>query len=353
MTLPVDFSNTGEWLADNGPERDVVVSSRVRLARNVDGFNFIHQADQAERQQLVALAREHALSVSTGESRMSPHWIDLTQVDDLERNLLVERHLISKHLARGTGPRAVVVSPNESMSIMVNEEDHYRVQVVRSGLQLRAAYADINAVDDTLEQRLRFVFHRRFGYLTACPTNVGTGIRISVMLHLPALILTNEIQRVRQAARDMHLAVRGFYGEGSEALGDIYQISNQTTLGKTEDQLLDEFEKLVIPRVIDYEREARRMLLDQRPALLDDRCFRAYGILRSARLIKLDEAMRLLSHLRLGIEMNRIPTAPPAASVNRLLLQVQSAHLQALVGSRLNQAERAEARATLIRNSLG
>lgn len=345
----LDYSGTGPWLLDSGPDRDVVISSRVRLARNLEGFRFVNRADRAERQELVVQARQR-LSKIPGDRDMV--WIDLLDAGDLERLLLVERHLISKQLAKGKEPRAVAVSRDESLAIMINEEDHYRMQVIRSGFQLRSAYQGVNEVDDLLGAEIGFAFHERFGYLTACPTNVGTGIRISVMLHLPALTLTNEIERVRRAARDMQLAVRGFYGEGSEALGDLYQLSNQTTLGKSEDELLDEFETKVIPQVIAYERKARQLLIDKRTSLLEDRCYRAYGLLVNARLIKADEAMRLLSHLRLGIETERIDDVE-TATVNRLLLQCQPGHLQKSIGRRIPQARRSEARARLIRETLG
>lgn len=344
----IDYSSTGEWLRDAGPERDVVVSSRVRLARNITGFKFSNSADAGEQKQIVELTKSHVEKIGDDGSFF---WLNLRELEKDERDLLLERHLISKNLVKATHPAAVVIRSDESMSIMVNEEDHLRMQVMRSGLQLREAYREVNAIDDQLEPPLQFAFHKRFGYLTACPTNVGTGIRISVMLHLPGLMLTNEIERVRRAARDMQLAIRGFYGEGSEALGDLYQISNQTTFGKTEEELLDEFDRRVIPEVITYEREARKLLLRKRSALLDDRVYRALGILQSARLLKAGEAMRLLSHLRLGIEMGRIAHIS-CATVHRLILLCQPAHLQRAVGRSLNQAERSLERANVIRAQL-
>jgi len=345
----IDYSSTGEWLRDTGPERDVVVSSRVRLARNITGFKFANSADAGEQKQIVELTKSHVEKIGDDGTFF---WLNLRELEKDERELLLERHLISKNLVKATHSAAVVIRPDESMSIMVNEEDHLRMQVMRSGLQLREAYQEVNAIDDQLEPHLQFAFHKRFGYLTACPTNVGTGIRISVMLHLPGLMLTNEIERVRRAARDMQLAIRGFYGEGSEALGDLYQISNQTTFGKTEEELLDEFDRRVIPEVITYEREARKLLLRKRCELLDDRVFRALGILQNARLLKAGEAMRLLSHLRLGIEMGRIPNVS-CATVHQLILLCQPAHLQRAVGRSLNQAERSLERANVIRAQLG
>lgn len=348
----LDYGSSGEWLRNTGPDRDVVISSRVRLARNIAGFRFMHKADRIERLEIMARVRSEADDLRPGQAMI---WFDLTQTDEAERSMLLERHLISKQLAKGNGaagePRAAIVSPDESLSIMVNEEDHLRIQVIRSGLQLRDAWREANEIDDRLEDGLHFAYHKKFGYLTACPTNVGTGIRVSVMLHLPALTLTNEIERVRRATRDMQLAVRGFYGEGSEATGDLFQISNQTTLGKSEEEILDEFDARVIPQVIDYERQARRLLTEKRVAILDDRVFRALGTLQNARLLKTDEGMRLLSHLRLGVELGRIRNIP-VERINRLMLLCQPAHLQRITGRTLMQADRAEARAALVRAEL-
>ena len=218
----------------------------------------------------------------------------------MDRQLLVERHLISKPHASAEGARGVAIGENETVSIMVNEEDHLRIQVLRSGLQLEEAWEQINKIDDILENKLDFAFHPRFGYLTACPTNVGTGIRVSVMLHLPALKLTGEIEKVFRAAKDLRLAVRGLYGEGTEATGDFYQISNQTTLGKSEDEIISDFKHVVISKIIDYEHQARRMLLNDRTVALDDKVQRALGVLRSARLIASEETLSLLSHVRVG-----------------------------------------------------
>ena len=347
--IGLDFSTTGEWLRGTGPDADVVVSTRVRLARNLAGFAFTNRADRAEKRQLVAMAREHVMPLRDDRSLL---WIDLTQLDDLDGSLLVERHLISKQLAKGDDPRAAIVSNDEALSIMVNEEDHLRIQVIRSGRQLRSAFDEIGRLDDRIGERLPYAYHKRFGFLTACPTNVGTGIRLSVMLHLPALMLTKEIDRVRRAARDMQLAVRGFYGEGSDVLGDFFQISNQTTLGKSEDKLLSDFDEAILPHVIEYERQARRLLVEKRQAQLDDRVFRALGTLRSARIMKLDEALRLLSHLRLGVQLGRVKDVDVAA-VDRLMLLVQSAHLQKTVGQELHQAQRGEVRAAVVRQHLG
>ena len=234
------------------------------------------------------------------DAQLAPQtlYVDLDSAPEIDRQLLVERHLISKQHATAEGARGVAIGENETLSIMVNEEDHLRIQVLRSGLQLEEAWEQINKIDDELEVKLDFAFHPRFGYLTACPTNVGTGIRVSVMLHLPALKLTGEIEKVFRAAKDMRLAVRGLYGEGTEATGDFYQISNQTTLGKSEDDIISDFKHLVIPKIIDYEHHARKTLLNDRTVALDDKVCRALGILRTRTAD--------------GQRGNAVPAQPPA-----------------------------------------
>jgi len=238
---------------------EVVISSRIRLARNLAGFPFLSRCTRHQRQAVEARARETILDVGIAPKTL---YVDLEAAPEIDRQLLVERHLISKPHAGAEGARGVAVGENETASIMVNEEDHLRIQVLRSGLQLEEAWDQINRIDDLLESKLDYSFHPRFGYLSACPTNVGTGIRVSVMLHLPALKLTGEIEKVFRAAKELRLAVRGLYGEGTEATGDFYQISNQTTLGKTEEEIISDFRSLVIPKIIDYEHHARKTQWD-------------------------------------------------------------------------------------------
>jgi protein arginine kinase len=306
------------------------------LARNVAGFPFLSKSTRNQRQNL-----EHKLRDSILGSQAAPNmlYVDLEGAPEVDRQLLVERHLISKPHAAAEGARGVAVGENETVSIMVNEEDHLRIQVLRSGLQLEETWQQINQIDDALEAKLDFAFHPRFGYLTACPTNVGTGIRVSVMLHLPALKLTGEIEKVFRAAKDLRLAVRGLYGEGTEATGDFYQISNQTTLGKSEEEIISDFKHVVIPKIIDYEHQARRLLLNDRTVALDDKVQRALGILRTARLIATEETLFLLSHVRLGI--------------NLLFLMTQPAHLQKMQGRKLEGDVRRAARADYMRSRLG
>jgi protein arginine kinase len=352
--VPAGF--TAEWLRGEGAEVDVVVSSRVRLARNLADEPFPGRAGVAQKKRVLARVMPVVMEIP-GQSMV---WIDLLRATSFERTLLMERHLISRQHARGKGsagepsaeghPRAVAISTDERLSIMVNEEDHLRIQAIRSGFSLQEAWEDADAADDALESRLELAFSPRFGYLTACPTNVGTGLRMSVMLHLPALRMMGEIEKVKRAAADMNLAVRGFYGEHSDASGDFYQISNQATLGKAEGIILRELQHEIIPRVIDFERAARRTLVEKRRTLLEDQVYRGLGLLTHARMISTEDAMAGLSLLRLGSAVGILPHLD-RATLGQLMLMVQPAHLQRIVGQ-AEQERRMIARATLLRQRL-
>jgi protein arginine kinase len=386
MTMPkqpftaASVKRGADWLRGLGADSDVVVSSRVRLARNIAGYPFLSKASRQQRAEVLDLCRERLLTCGIAKQML---WVDVHQAPPLDRTLMLERHLISKEHAKGVVPgatkseqptdvaatilpggeaRGVAISlPDESVSVMVNEEDHLRLQVLLSGLELTAAYHRIDQVDDLIEGKcshaggsgrtLEYAFSPRFGYLTCCPTNVGTGIRVSVMLHLPALKLTGELDKMRRATRDMNLAVRGYYGEGSEAAGEFYQISNQTTLGKPELVLLREFEHEIIPQVINYERQARRALLEKRRRLVEDKVMRALGILRHARLLSPEEAITLLSDVRLGV-VTGLVKGVSEQDVNQLILLTQPAHLQRVLGQEMDQNTRREARADLVREKL-
>jgi len=337
-----------EWLRGVGPMHDVVISSRVRLARNLAGMPFRKRCNETQTAEIQQRLRDVLLG-----AKLAPDlfYVDLAAADELDRELLVERHLISRQHAESTHPRGVAISGDETIAMMVNEEDHLRMQVLRSGLQLHEAFDEIRRVDDALEQRLDFAFSSRFGYLTACPTNVGTGLRVSVMLHLPALKLTGEIEKALRAASDMRMAIRGLYGEGTEALGDFFQISNQVTLGRNEDQIIQEFITLVVPELLQYERTAREALLEHNPTEVDDHIFRALGILKSARKITAKETIALLSMIRLGVNLKRINDVS-LQTVNELFLLAQKAHLQKVHGKTLDEHQRSQLRAELIRQRL-
>ncbi len=345
----------GSWLAVAGRAGDVVVSSRVRMARNIAGFRFPNRAPASERTAILVRLKPVVLG-----ARLSPQleWVDLASTTSGHRVSLVEERLISRQHAMGKPGepmhgRAVAVGlPERRLSIMVNEEDHLRLQVIRGGFDLSGAMQEVDAADDAIEQSIDYAFSPRFGYLTACPTNIGTGVRLSVMLHLPALKITREIEKVKRAADDLGLTVRGSYGEGSEATGDFYQISNQTTIGKSEAVLLREMESEIIPMVIAYEHNARDRLMRGGRRGLEDQTWRAVGVLLHARLLSTEEATQLLSRLRLGIALKLVPNLD-LPLVNQLLVAVQPAHIQKAIGQELTQDQRREARATLLRAKLG
>lgn len=349
MTIDELTRTTGEWLRGVGPLADVVISSRIRLARNLTRYPFLSTASLSDKTAIYRAIVDEIPSVSATDD--DGFLVDVEQADELDRQVLVERHLISKQHAAGEGPRGVSIASDETSSLMINEEDHLRIQGLRSGLQLDTIWDEVNEVDDTLAQRLDFAYDKRLGFLTACPTNVGTGIRVSVMLHLPALKLTREIEKVSRAAHDLRLAVRGLHGEGTEALGDLYQLSNQTTLGKSENEIIAAFGTIVIPRIVEYEREARATLAREKPYELDDRIWRAFGILNNARTIGSEETLALLSPIRMGIHVGRFHRTD-INTINELFLLTQPAHLQKIAGQLLDGAARAVARAERIRDLL-
>ncbi len=339
--------STGEWLRGNGPESDVVVSTRIRLARNHAAFPFTCRASSQQKTEIEHMVRERLARLE----RAPPlQYMNVAKLSQLDRQFLVERQLISRELASAEGPRAVAVDSRESISLMINEEDHLRIQVMRSGLALDEAWQDIDAMDDQLEQVIDYAFSDEFGYLTACPTNVGTGMRASVMLHLPALGLTKQIEKVFRALQKINLVVRGLYGEGSRASGDFYQISNQVTLGKSESAALTEIRE-VNRQIIEYERQARTLILRDTKQAIQDRVARALGTLQSATMMTSEETMELLSSVRLGVNVGLVADVP-ITLVNDLFLHTQPAHLQKLMGTQLDGEERNAARARYLRTRL-
>ena len=350
MTLTELSRHTGQWLRGGGPAGEVVISSRVRLARNLAGLPFLGRSTRSHQRELEQ--RLWLEILDSGVLGEGGFYVDVNAAGQLDRELLVERHLISRHHADDDCPRGVAISADETVAIMVNEEDHIRMQVFRSGQQLDAAAARINAIDDKLDERLDFAFHGRYGYLTACPTNVGTGLRVSVMLHLPGLTLSGAIDKALRAAGDMHLAIRGLHGEGTAAMGDFFQLSNQTTLGKTEQQIIEEFTDEVLPSFIDYELSARDGLTRSQQAVIDDRIFRALAALKAARVMSTREMMSLLSMVRLGVNIGKIDGVS-LDTVNDLFLLAQPAHLQKILGRTMSPDQRAAVRADYIHKRLG
>jgi protein arginine kinase len=348
MKLSDLTSQAGEWLRGSGPMSEIVISSRIRLARNVAGFPFLTRCSKSARKSLEEKIRDTILESKFSSSKT--FYVDLESAPDIDRQLLVERHLISRPHATAEGARGVAVGENETLAIMVNEEDHLRMQVLRSGLQLDEAWEQITAADDKLEARLDFAFHPSFGYLTACPTNVGTGMRASAMVHLPALVLSEQINQIIQAVNKIGLAVRGLYGEGTEAMGNLFQVSNQTTLGEKEDEIITRLNQ-VIEKIIEHEQNARQLLLQKRLGTLLDQVGRAFGVLTHAHSMTSKEALNLLSFMKLGIDLGFFPDGHRPV-IDELFMETQPAHLQKSSQQKLQVEERDALRAGIIREKL-
>jgi protein arginine kinase len=339
------------WLDASGPKGSVVLSTRIRLARNLQGYAFSQRARDADRSAVLTRVEE---AVAASDRLVGAVTFRLDQMERPDRQLLHERHLVSKELAgldREARPRpGAALLVRGLVGVMVNEEDHIRLHGMRSGFALEDAYVDLEAADAELGRLLPFAFHPEFGYLTSCPTNAGTGLRASVLIHLPGLVLTKEIGKVLQGLSQVGLTFRGLYGEGSEVVGNFFQLSNQTTLGKSEEELLDHLGKIV-RQVIEYEEQAREVLMRDHEAIIADKIWRAFGTLKYARSISFEETMNLLSGVRLGAGLNLIPGLS-VYTLNKLLIFTQPAHLAALEGRSTGDPELPTVRATYVRRIL-
>lgn len=337
------------WSENSGPQCDVVLSSRIRLARNLVDRPFPARLDQAGQE---AVLQQVVKAAGGTTSLNSAELVDLQRTRRIERQFLVERHLISPEMAQDGGERGVLISPDRRLSVMINEEDHIRLQRFAPGLSLRETWDQADRADSELGDLLPIAFDSEWGFCTRCPTNVGTGMRASCLLHLPALAVNGDLDRVLDGLPQMGVTARGFYGEKSKAIGDLFQISNATSLGHSEQELLENIERVVLG-ITQYERQARQSLLEPRQrAASEDQVFRAWGILLHARLISYDEAMTLLSNVRLGLQMGF--SVPVRANViNQLMLITQPGHLQMNRGSALRAEERDRLRASIIRQKLG
>ncbi len=353
MTIDLDLLPDGGvgWLDASGTHSDVVLSTRIRLARNVEGFAFTGRARDGERLRVLAQVRQ---AVDSTEQLAGSVLYRLDDLSPTERALLHERHLVSKELAGLDAQHPLrtgaAVFLSDGLGVMVNEEDHLRLQALRSGFALQEAFASIDRLDRDLGSRVPYSFHSEFGFLTACPTNVGPGMRASVLIHLPGLVLTKEIGRVLAGLQQMGLTYRGLYGEGSEVVGNFFQISNQTTLGRSEEELLDQLLR-VVGHVIEKEEDARRVLLRDAGYIIEDKLWRAYGTLRYARSLSFDEAMNYLSGVRLAVGLKLI-SGLSVYTLNKLLIFSQAAHLAHIEGRSLTESETSLARARYVRKAL-
>jgi protein arginine kinase len=347
MKLDDLLNQTSEWLKGTGPRSEIVISSRIRLARNLPRVPFSEWASKAQREGIFSKVKE---AIAETNLIKGATLFEVAGLNDVDRQFLVERHLMSPEHSRDPEHKALVVDPKEVISIMVNEEDHLRVQVLQSGFNLLEAWRVIHGLDQELGKQLDFAYSSRWGYLTACPTNTGTGMRASVMLHLPALVLTRQVAKVLETIAKLSLAIRGLYGEGTEARGNFFQISNQVSLGRKEAGIIDDIER-IINQVVAREANARHTLMTKDREAVVDKIWRAYGTLQSARIITSEETMKLLSIVRLGVDVGLIKNIDIKA-VNSLFILTQPAHLQKFEKKRLSPEDRDVKRAELIREQL-
>jgi len=347
MNLHEFLVSPAETAQRHGPHDRIVMSSRVRLARNVRDAAFPGWAKKPERVKILEMIRPAVESLPEMKGAFSEAMDNLGALD---KQILVERHLISREHAAKSSGSGLVLNREESFCVMINEEDHLRMQALRPGLQLRQAWGAIDHLDSELEKKLDYAFDNELGYLTACPTNLGTGIRVSAMLHLPGLVLGEQINPIIQSVNKLGLAVRGLYGEGTEALGNVFQVSNQMTLGETETTIVERLEK-VLSQIIEHEENARQTLLEKKPKVVFNHIGRAYGILANAHSISSKETMNLLSLMRLGVDMGLFPGAERSL-VDELFILTQPAHLQKQFSDKLTAEERDLLRADMVRERL-
>ncbi len=330
-----------------GPHDRIVMSSRVRLARNLKDASFPGWAKKAERIRVLELIRP---AIQTLPEMSEAFAEAMDNLSTLDKQILVERHLISREHAAKSAGSGLVLNRDETLCFMINEEDHIRMQALRPGLQLRQAWSAIDHADSVLEKKLEYAFSPELGYLTACPTNIGTGIRVSAMLHLPGLVLAEQINPIIQSVNKLGLAVRGLYGEGTEALGNVFQVSNQMTLGESEAVIVERLEK-VLAQIIEHEENARATLLEKKPKMVFNHIGRAYGILANAHSISSKETMNLLSLMRLGVDVGVFPGVDRSL-VDELFILTQPAHLQKQHSEKLSAEERDLLRADMVRERL-
>jgi protein arginine kinase len=341
------LNHSSEWLKGSGPNSEIVISSRIRLARNLDKVPFPARANKKEAEEAMEAIKTAILDTDLIKNVL---FLKLIEIDSIDKQFLIERHLMSQEHALAPDGKALAIDPEEIVSIMINEEDHLRMQVMQSGLDLLEAWQIINRIDDELSKKLTYAFSTDWGYLTACPTNTGTAMRGSVMLHLPALVMTRQINKVLQAIAKLSFTTRGLYGEGTQAAGNFFQVSNQVSLGLGETEIIDNINGL-IRQIIEQEQQARRVLMEQHRSKIEDRIWRGYGTLKSAHIISSNETIELLSMLRLGQDLGIIKDID-RRTINELFLLTQPAHLQKIENKRLNPQERDLKRAEIIRTKL-
>lgn len=347
MNINELINQVSSWLKGTGPNSNIVISSRIRLARNISRTPFPHWAKKNETEQVLLDSEAAFGKVKELKDGL---FIKLDEMDNIDKQFLVERHLMSNEQAIRAAQKGLFLMPQEDIAVMVNEEDHLRIQVMESGFDLDKTWEVINSIDDRLSELLDYAFSAEWGYLTACPTNTGTGMRGSVMLHLPALVMSRQINRVLEAIAKLSFTTRGLYGEGTQASGNFFQISNQVSLGLKEEEMLGNI-KGVIRQIIEQEEKARELLFAEHREMLEDRIWRSYGTLKNAHIISSGETVELLSMLRLGHDLGLVKNMDRGL-INELFILTQPAHLQKLENKKLSANERDVKRAQIIRERL-
>ena len=348
MKIDELLHKNSEWLKGTGPKSNIVISTRIRLARNINGFPFFNWAKPKDKEKVLELVKT---AIEKSKFLKKALFLSMKDLSELDRQFLVERHLMSPEHVIDPEYKGVAIEDKEIASVMVNEEDHIRIQILQSGFNIIEAWRMSDEIDTDLGKKIPYAFSARWGYLTACPTNTGTGLRASVMLHLPALVMTNQIGKVFQAISKLGLTIRGFYGEGTEAIGNFFQVSNQVTLGRSEGDLIDKIGS-IIDKLVKREESTRNILIMKNKDEITDRIWRAYGTLKSARIITSSETIKLLSVIRLGVDLG-IVSGMDRTTVNELFILIQPSHLQKIEGKLLNPEQRDHKRADLIRKKLG
>jgi len=333
----------GSWLSSTNEESDIVLSCRIRLARNLRKIKFPEYMSSNDAEKIKESIKS---AIPFCPALTNPELYEMNKLPNLERLILIERHLISKQLA-GKKDGMLIVNADEKLSVMINEEDHFRIQVIDAGLQLTKIWEIINTFDNQLEKQLDFAFSANYGYLTACPTNVGTGMRCSILAHLPGIIMINQLNKIQGAIEKLGLIIRGYYGEGTEASGNFFQISNQFSLGKNEESIIEKIDNIG-RQIVEHEKNTRKILLQESRTRVEDQIFRAYGILTNARILSSNESMALLSMIRLGVNTGIIPTLT-VKKLNEALVFSQPGHLQKILGKEISAEKRDFFRAQMIR----
>jgi protein arginine kinase len=341
------LKHTASWLDASGEEPEIIMSSRVRVARNLARHRFTHNCDSDELSEILS---DVTRSAGEAETFRQSQFIGIGEVSTLDRQFLSERHLVSREFLHNSSHRGLVLNDAEDVCLMINEEDHLRLQAYGSGLDLKTTWAKVDRLDDELTQGLDIAFSERLGFLTACPTNAGTGLRVSVLIHLPGLVHSKEINKLLESLGKLNHTIRGFYGEGSEVMGNFFQLSNGATLGVSEEDIIKNLRDMAL-KVVGFERRARDMLFSKARSLLEDKVWRAYGLLRYAHRVSTKEALSLISAVRLGVGVGIIEDVT-VATLNHLLVYTQPAHLQKMKGKSMNSQQRDVARAEYIREAL-